>query len=364
MTTELLYLDLNYWIRATRARLRLPGDEQDRRAYEELRLAVAEGRIVVPLSTMLYMELSRIKDPRQRGDLAVTMGELSRYASLTDRETLMDHELRRSIAKAFGVKYVVPAPPPIGYGFGHAFGKGTIVGHLRGDPAAIERMTRERGDSLIAKIEASAGHGWRYIPRSMDLSPVDRVQDAFDQLAQFKMLRGPDDEDLASLAGYGYRPELAQQITENIRAREAELARILAEDPKWKQRLGDIVLARALYWDLNEGWNQAFIDVGLQPMELSEIGRPRMDRIINGVPIVDVESAIRRRRFRNSSYKWEINDVHDIGFAGQVVVYCHAVLTDSDLRNHVVSEHLDATYGTVMLAGAAALVEWLKRGGA
>lgn len=360
MPSKLLYLDLNYWVRLSRARLQLPGDEQDRVAYEELRHAVANGRILIPLSTMLYMELARIKDPRQRGNLAVTMGELSQYASLTSRETLIADELRRSIARAFGLEYTAAPPSPIGYGFGHAFGKGTIVGHIRGDPAAIERMARERGDALIAKIEAHAGHGWRYAPRSPNLSPIDRVQDAFDQLSQFMILRGPGDDDLEALVGYGYRPEVAQQVTENIRAREEDLARILTEDPIWKQRLPDIVLARALFWDLNEGWNQAFIDVGLKPMDLDEIGHSRLNQVINGVPIVDVESAIRRRRFRNSSNKWEINDVHDIGFAGQVVVYCHAVLTDTALRHHVVSEHLDEKYGTEVLRGTAGLLEWLR----
>src|SRR5436190_584779 len=266
---ERLYLDLFAWIQLTRARLGRPGSEPHVRAYQALRAAVTAERVVVPLSSMHYMELLNVKSPHQRAAVALTMDELSNYVTLTPREVLIGYELRRSMAQVFGRAFDAYPPPPLGQGVGHAFG----------------------------------------------------------------------------------RPGRTAGILENIRTREAELAAYLKVERVSPERLAEYISGRAWVWDLGDDWNAALADVGLGGMTIEEVGRERIHAVVAGVPIVVVESGVRQGRFRNGQYRWEQNDIFDIGFIGQAVVYCDAVLTDKDVRRHVIDRGVATRFGTRMLGG-------------
>lgn len=356
---RILYLDLNHWIELTKGRLGSPKHERYGQAYERLREAVTAGELLVPLSSTHYIEMFRIRSPSQRGEVALTMDHISRYVSLTAREILLAHELRVSLATVFERQYRIPPPEPLGYGFGHAFGQGTVVGRIKGHPDALNDLALKHGAEIVRRAEQLAGFGWRYSPPN-GAEPLERLQDATDKLSQFRMLRGPDDEDLPALARHGYNPDASYSVTRVIQKREAELAEHLKKETVTADRLADYVAGRALYWDLREEWDAAAADIGLPRMSLEEIGKPRLDRIIAGVPIVDVESAVRRRRFRNEAYTWSTNDIYDLAFVGQAVVYCDAVLTDKDLRSNIVHQRLDRKYRTEALLDIDALVGWLR----
>ena len=62
---------------------------------------MAAGRVTVTLSGTHYIELSRIRDSKQRAEVALTMGGLSRYAALTWRGDLLRHQLRHALAAWF-----------------------------------------------------------------------------------------------------------------------------------------------------------------------------------------------------------------------------------------------------------------------
>jgi hypothetical protein len=352
-----LYVDLNHWIELTKGRLGTSDHARYREAYGTLRDAVSHGELVVPLSSMHYIEMFRIKSPSQRGELALTMDHVSRYVSLTSRKVLIAHELRRSLATVFERPFNAPSPEPLGYGFGHAFGKGTIRGRFRGDPEVLSEVAVKQQDDITRRAEQLAGFGWQYSPPP-GAAALERLHDVTDQLTQFWMLRGPDDKDLPALLRDGYNPDASFSVTKAMQRREAELAEQLKKEPATQNRLADFIAARALYWDLLEEWDRAVADVGVPRMSLDEIGKPRLDRIIAGVPIVDVESRIRHRRFRNLESTWVTNDIYDIGFAGQAVVYCDAVLTDKDLRATIVQTRLDRKYRTVLLLDVNALLDW------
>jgi hypothetical protein len=356
---RLLYVDLNHWIELTKGRLGAPGHARYGEAYGTLRDAVSTGELVVPLSSMHYIEMFRIKSPSQRGEVALTMDHLSRYVSLTAREILIAHELRRSLATVFERSFNAPPPDPLGYGFGHAFGKGTIKGRFRGDPEVLREVAVKQQEDITRRAEQLGGFGWRYSPPP-GADALERLQDVTDQLTQFRMLRGPDDKDLPALLKDGYNPDASFSVTMAMQKREAELAEYLKKEPVTADWLAEFIAARALYWDLLEEWDRAVAEVGLPRMSLDEIGKPRLDRIIAGVPIVDVESAIRQRRFRNLESTWATNDIYDIGFAGQAVVYCDAVLTDKDLRASIVQRRLDRKYQTELLLDVSALLDWVR----
>jgi hypothetical protein len=81
-------------------------------------------------------------------------------------------------------------------------------------------------------------------------------------------------------------------------------------------RLAEYISVRTWYWDLSEHWDAALADVGLSGLTLDAIGKDRIHRIVAGISIVAVESAVRQRRFRNGSYLWQPNDIHDLSFIG------------------------------------------------
>jgi hypothetical protein len=356
---SVLYVDLNYWIDLARGRLKRPGHEPQARAYDALRRAVAAGDVIVPLSTAHYMEMANIKDPWQRAELALTMDEISRYVTFTAPEILVAHELRRSLARVFDLTYVMAPPEPLGDGFAHAFGHRARA-RIRGPADVLERWAEQRAVDVIARIEQRAGYGWRYIPSVGAGTPLERVQEALDKATQFMMLRGLDDEDIPKLRDRGYDPSLARNVIDRIRMREAELAKILEAEPVPPARLAEYISARAWYWDLREHWDEALADVGLGGLTLEEIGKERIHKIVAGIPIVAVESAIRQRRFRNETYSWEPNDVYDISFIGQAVVYCDALLTDKDLSSHLVLQRIDREYNVKVLRNLEALGAWLE----
>jgi hypothetical protein len=357
---ELIYIDLKDWVGLSKARL---GQEAGAytEALAELRAVVASGRAVVPISSTHYMEISRIASAQRRANLALVMGEVSRYVALTSREVLLRHEFRRSLAQELGVNYAPPPPPVIGFGFGHAFG-GQANLRLRGGSAdELERFAAEHGDEFIRSVEKQTGYGWRFVPSGAAGTPLELVNEALDATAQFRMLMGPADKQDPDLLKRGFNPAAAYEVVDRITRREADLAAQLEADPQWRRRLDDIIEARALLYDLNEDWNQAVIDVWPRVVTIEEFGMERLHRIIRGIPIVDIESSIRHANFSTGSHKWKKNDIHDSDFAGTAVTYCHVVLTERHLQTQLVRQGIDRKYGTTIVSRPEDLIAHLRR---
>jgi hypothetical protein len=305
---------------------------------------------------MHYMELLNVSDPAQRAEVALTMDEISNYVTLTPREVMIADELRRAMAMVFGRAYDAPAPAALGIGGGHAFGHPGRM-RIRGPQERLEEWAARTSAETIARTEQLAGYGWRYRgPPTTD--PLERVQDAIGRATEFKMLRGPGDAELAQAREHGYDPEPAARTLEAIRKREEELARYLKGEPVGPGRLAEYISARAWIWDLGDGWNAALADLGLR-MTIEEVGRARIHATVAAVPIVAVESGVRQGRFRNGQYRWERNDIFDLGFIGHAVVCCDAVLTDKDVRRHVVDRGLDKRFGTTLLRDLNEIIAWL-----
>ena len=356
---ELIYLDQLHWINLSRARLGREGTQVYASLLAELRAAVASGRVVVPLSFTQYFEVSKIGQAQRRAELALTMADLFRYTALTARDVFMRHEFRRSLASELGAAYRTPQPTITGYGAGHAFGVGIGKGRFRGDPQALDQAAA-RVDEFIPRLEQHTGFGWRFIPSGAATTPLELMNEAADAHAQFRMLMGPADKQDPELLKLGFNPSSAYDVVERIKEREADLAAQLAADPVWKRRLDDIIEARALFWDLNEDWYSAVIDVWPRLVTIEELGWERLHRIICGIPIVDIESAIRHANFATGDHRWTTNDIHDLGFAGPAVTYCDVVLTERHLKAQLERQGIDRKYGTKVISRPEDLVAHLR----
>jgi hypothetical protein len=358
---ELIYIDLNHWVGLGKARLGQEDAGPYVDALAELRLAVGSARVVVPVSSTHYMEISRIASAQRRADLALTIGELSRYVALTPREKFLRHQFRRSLAQELRTGYWVPPPAVTGHGFAHAFGQHMKMELRGGDPASRERFAAESVDEFIPRLEEHTGFGWNFTASGHARTPLELFNEALDGSAQFRMLMGPADKNEPELLALGYKPSAAYDVIDAITRREADLAQQLANEPNWRQRLDDIIDARALYWDLREDWDQAVSDVWPRVVTIDEFGLERLRRILRGIPIVDIESSIRRANFSMGNHRWKKNDIHDSDFAGSAVTYCDVVWTEKHLQAQLRGQGLDRKYRTAVLSRPADLVAHLRR---
>lgn len=98
-----VYLDLNTIIYIARA---LTGDTKVPESYVDLytaaRRARFEQRAMFPLSGQHLWEISKITDPKQRGDLADILETLSDYNYLLGRTVIAELEFEAGMAKIMG----------------------------------------------------------------------------------------------------------------------------------------------------------------------------------------------------------------------------------------------------------------------
>jgi hypothetical protein len=356
---ELIYLDQLHWINLSKARLGQEGSGVYAALLAELREAVATARAVLPISFTHYFEVSRIASAQRRADLALTMGDLSKYVALTPREVFLRHEFRLSLAKELGTSYTAAPPATTGYGAGYAYGVGSGPGRFHGDPDTLEQAAQAVEEN-IPYLEQETGYGWKFVPSGSTTTRLELLNEVADSRVQFGMLMGPADKQDPELLKLGFNPAKAYEVVENIKRREEDLAKQLAAEPEWKRRLDDIIEGRALYWDLNEEWFPAVSDVWRRVVTIQEFGMERLHRIIGGIPIVDVESTIRRANFATGDHKWTTNDIHDLSFAGVAVTYCDVVLTERHL--HAQLQGVGRKYGTAIFRRPEELLEHLRQG--
>lgn len=121
---QLVYLDLNHWIGLAKARAGHPGGDRLQPVLEACRHARQRGDAVFPLSDSLYVEMSKIRDPRQRQDVAAVMEELSGFATMLALPTVMRLELDAVLTSIVGPPGgLLPQLPLLGFGIFWAFGR-------------------------------------------------------------------------------------------------------------------------------------------------------------------------------------------------------------------------------------------------
>ncbi|MBV1854356.1 hypothetical protein [Catellatospora tritici] len=207
----LVYLDLNtiiYIARSLRGDTKVPESYVD--LYKAALRAKSEQRAMFPLSGEHLWEISKITDPKQRGDLADILEALSDYNYLLDRIVIARLEFEAGMAKIMGEDISGKSVALVRPTFGHAFG---WVGGLKirnsdggdGSEAVRAQMTDADFAKLTARMKYEMERG---------------------------MLRGPSDEDLEVLrADPNYKPEVAIESQKQRALRELDgLPTVVAPD--------------------------------------------------------------------------------------------------------------------------------------
>jgi hypothetical protein len=288
------------------------------------------------------MEMSGIRNPRHRADVAAVMEELSGFATLVDRVTLMRLELEAALDDMTSRPGPDYGPiPVVGQGVLQAFGKvgGLLVRNAEGEDVSDEvRRTWPKGPEEFDR--------WR--------------ADAERQLDQAS-LRGPrDDAEADSLRADGWDPTAARREAESRAAGEREQSGRLDADPRWRRgRLRDIVAARYVIFEIMEMVEEALTCRSLDVSDVwTDLDASR--RIVDCMPSADVCVTLLTAAHRNPQMVWTGNDIFDIDALSVAVPYCEVVATERHATRTLVSAGVPDRLGTEVVATLDDLVDRLS----
>ena len=336
----LVYLDMNHFIELARAKVDL---SMARSGYSELldatRRAAHEHRALFPLSGDHLWEMSGIKNPRQRRDVADVMEELSEFNYLFGRTEIAQLEVEAGIEDIFGEPSHPLTLPLIRPTFGQAFGM--------------------RGGMTIRNADGSDG---------TDTARLKMGDDEYEQFIRHAnytveraMLDGPSDEDLPALRADGYNPEKSREGADTRLAFELDLSERLIKDPHWRRgRLRDVVSAREVaheWLDTINRVNEQRAHDGKQQLDSDDDTR----RLMAAMPHTQVAISIKTRYHRNPNHPWDTNDITDIDAASVAYAYCDAMFTDKAVRAALANSTELRPIGTYLPRTPADLTDWLDK---
>lgn len=350
-----VYLDLNHWIALSQAATGHPEGTRYRDALEACRAAAGAG-VLFPISSVSYIEVSKIKDPRQRAHLAEVIEELSGFRSILSHPLIVTMELDAAISGRLGVpSRAQQSLAYLGSGVGYAFGQ-AITPTFSGPP----------DDERTGQVAA------RHRP--------DLLRDLMVGFERYA-LQGPEDDEAADLRRAGWDPAAAWKIAIERAAEERaqvalfdavrsgvarndqeQLAVDSTDRKDWRRgRLRDAIAVRELtkcIWDL-------FCDV------LSWYGQPAIDQLWDDRPqarafirqmpssevAIELKTALHRDAARAAA--WLPNDVTDIDQLAMAVPYCDVVVTEKAGADSLKKAHLDERCATTLLRSLNDLPSYL-----
>jgi hypothetical protein len=154
---------------------------------------------------------------------------------------------------------------------------------------------------------------------------------------------GPSDAEVPSLREQGYRPEKPLQTVRDNLEFDKDLAENRLDDHSRRGRLRDVIMARHLFYELNE---ELYRQLRQRGRGLEDIGATLDERrrFLLRMPSQRVVIELKTSYHRNSKHAWTTNDLHDIDAMSLALPYCDVVLTDAATRNQALGAHLDRLF--------------------
>ena len=331
-----VYLDLNHWIELAKA---LSGHRDGRKNLDILTAfekAVADGTVVFPLSLTTYLEISKIRNHRQRRSLREVIELLSRYFVVTSLWIIACHEVEAVIDTMVGAN-----PNPIGYndyidwGVLRAAGRD---GRLRIRDKSGEDVTSQFRQSLLPERA--------------------RVFDEYVANAYFEMNRQLI-EGAMSHPGEQTNGGKTFQLVEGNALYEENLVGLLNQNSRWRRgRIRDVVAARHMAHEINE-----ILYKGLRERNVPlERLAPNIDGVreaFDSMPSFDVTVTLKTEYHRDPNHSWTPNDVCDIQALAATLPYCNVVVTDKAVVSMIARTGLADRLNTVVLRSLDDLVGYL-----
>lgn len=281
---------------------------------------MAAGQVIVLLSATMYQELSRIASLRQRTDLADVIAEISGFATITGRSVTTRHQVLTALAGRYG--QLGPAPlRPLGIGIQFAAGD-------------QRRLVLRGGDST---------------PPDLPQAVMHEIETGMRALQEYMMARGPEPGDLLALRAYGYRPEAVVQVEQDRLRREEQLAAMLRDGTTDRGRLGDLVHARYLFWELDSHLRTGLEQYGIDGSDFFAHGKEWLTAFLDDIPGAAITTTLTERGFRNADKTWKGNDLRDADAMSAAIPYCDVVLTDKYAAAQLARSPAVTRLGTLVL---------------
>ena len=203
-----VYIDINHWYALGRADAGNPDTPEDATVLRKLQEEVDAGRLVIPLSSVTYTELTENPRDHQRKPTADVMLKLSRLATIAPLHKVVDEELARELNRRFGRPAFPVKVPKIGHGALFAFGipgRLTVTGYTDADRDQIEAQMGKTIVDLKVEVNAFFEYWLLATPRSLrdqipGFEPVSTREDAEAELEEIKVMVGNlhSDKEIAS----------------------------------------------------------------------------------------------------------------------------------------------------------------------
>lgn len=338
---KLVYLDLNHWIALAKAHTGHSEGEPHKEVLLACLEAVDHGVATFPISGSIYIEISKIRQHRQRRDLREVIEQVSRFMVVTSRSVIASHEIESLLDRIVG-----PNPRSINtmdyldWGVARAFG---MVGGFR-------IRSRESDEDVTDDARAQHPEG----PEAFD-----RVLANAELELNRKSIEGPTAEEEPDLRKLGWDPTGSFEIAKRRATQEIEQVARFNDDPAWRRgRIRDVVAAREVIIEINDPLTQGLSERGVA-LEGVFTQPDDFRQAFNSMPSFDVAVSLKTAYHRDPSHRWTPNDIHDIDALGSTIPYCDIVVTDKAAAAHATRSGLSERFQTIVLSRVSDLVQHL-----
>ena len=339
---KIIYLDLNHWIRLSKALSGRPDDKNDNEILAACCEGVEKGTAVFPLSSQTYVEILKNGHYRQRCDLGEVIEQISRFMVVMPRHVVATHEVEAVLDRIVG-----PNPQPINTmdyldrGVSRAFGMDGGI--------SIKSISDKDVTAELRRRYADGPQAWDAVLQETEWEFNRRVID------------GPTPDEEPEFREDGWNPEAVIEAYEGKAVEEREQVCRLDRNPRWRRgRLRDVVTARELLFEYLDIFWKGLTDRGLVSLEeiFPESSDPRCHEL-NSMPSFDVAVTLKISYHRDANHQWTNNDIHDIHAIAGTLPYCDIVVSDKAVISHVMRTGLSERLSTTVLASLSDLPEHL-----
>lgn len=330
----MVYLDQKHWIHLAQADTGHDEGPKYLPALHAARTAKAARAAVFPLSATHYHETLKTIDPKQRGDVAKVMEELSGFSSLPARRLVALYELDAAVVPAAGLgPSVLPSVDLLGSGYRWSHYSPVTMRFVGLDGTdGTELLRQELGDGGLIALLAS-----------------------FDLFTERMMLTGPSDQELPELQKLGYDPAAlvreAQARADNEASFTASLPDKVRRDPN---KLLDLAMLREIngaavlpaWRQLAHTYGMDIFDAFPEPEEDAEPTAVR--QMTRSMPSFEVAAVLKANRHKDKTRAWTSNDMFDFDALSVAVPYCDLVGADGAQIHALTVTGLASRMGTTL----------------
>lgn len=313
-----VYLDQNKWIDLARAHYGRADGEPFRETLNVVQTAVADGRIILPMSAVHIMETVAPADPARRQRLAEFIVGLSGNQTIATHMIIMKLEIRQAVLRKLGQDYTAVVRPFIVQD--GLYGALDVEPQIRGVP-----------DHIVQEVLRIA-----YLPETSVQILCEAV--GREEVAEFRR-----QHEEAVIQVEEARRRAARDLTPEQKHR-AELFELLTNGMPG-QHLRTVL---------------AELGVSVRDFTARFSSPEEWLEFAHSIPTLDVLVTLHLARDRELARPVHRNDFKDMAFLTVAVPYCNIVVVERYFAHLVQANGLADRYGTTVITDLNALPENLR----